>query len=154
MAGRPRKAAALKIIEGAPGHSPIELGPAPIEPIGPPPPYLSEEECEYWEVLSAEWGPILQSTHRPAFEHLCTQMALRDELQADVNRHGRYDEHNGKTVPSAAHRMLEDVRKDLFRMWQVFGVTPTTQGKVPGNSIKPHRARKGGLELLSGKGNE
>jgi P27 family predicted phage terminase small subunit len=90
MRGRKPKPTWLKIIEGKPGHRPLNANePIPKDPLGGPPDDLSEKQLEIWNhsVKAAPPG-LLTELDRYVLITYCVAAALHEEARAKIKQFG------------------------------------------------------------------
>lgn len=151
MRGRYKEPAALTLVKGAPSHRPIPIAAETGCDIGDPPAGTTKAVRKVWERLRHEWRLLLTDQDRAAFLAYCRAVVRHDRLERALNREGEFDFNGqGRMVVSAAFRAFKESERDLMKYYVLFGATPATRGRVPGKTMSPGEARRGGLEALTG----
>ena len=148
MAGRPKKPAAVKELEGNPGHRPIQEEPQ-FQAVKIPkcPTHLKGEARKEWKRVSQELfeAGLLANVDRAALAAYCTVWArwVRAEKELDEGKNKKLDEEVDTTRTglvletdkgyryqnpwvSIANKSMEDMKKFMAE----FGMTPASRGKV------------------------
>lgn len=90
MPGRKHKPTWLKLLDGNPGHKPInKLEPVPKDPIGPPPADFTAEQRAIWQHAIAAAPPgLITELDRQTLIGYCVSAALYEQARIRVNTHG------------------------------------------------------------------
>ena len=145
------KTAEVKLLEGSPNHSGMNLGPRKDEPVGECPKSESKEVKAIWKECSLDWELLLTIQDRAAFLMYCRTQSLYDETYKELSEDGTVDFNTaGRMITSARFSQLGELTNHLLRLYSTFGATPTARNRVPGKHITSAQARKGGLDLLTG----
>ncbi len=132
MRGRPRKPAALRLLQGNTGHRQVTFGPKFKDGFGSCPKHLAGEARKLWRQLAKELDEkgLSARVFRPMLEGLCYWYGEWRRCAQIVMELGETVETADGPRPRAEVRMGE-AAYSLFRSCcQEFGLTPASNGKV------------------------
>lgn len=146
MAGRKPKPTHLKLVEGLPGHrKPNKREPKPKRAIPSPPAHLPPAALVHWGYFSALFDGmgVLTGPDAPALERLCCLYQETIELQAVLEKEGRYYETRNKAGeimirPHPAAAQLADADRRFHSYLNDFGGSPSARVRVQTDKPDAH----------------
>jgi P27 family predicted phage terminase small subunit len=138
-AGRPRKPAALHVLQGTARkgrQNPRAPAAAPLEKLPPPPKGLSEREADAWRELARVVGPMRTTTAADmvAFRQMAITLAVIEEAREALNTHGQtysVETESGTVVRKRPEvEILASFKKQLSVELSRFGLTPADKERV------------------------
>ncbi|MCE9552622.1 MAG: phage terminase small subunit P27 family [Planctomycetes bacterium] len=132
MRGRKPKPAAIRALEGNPGHRALPEGPKPPVKLPEPPKELSPAAKRQWHRLGPKFAAmgVVAEVDELAFAQLCDSYSAWLSLLKTGRKNGPIVRVNGQPVPNPylvrADREAEKIRKLLVE----FGGTPSARARL------------------------
>jgi P27 family predicted phage terminase small subunit len=129
--GRKPKPTKLKLVDGNPGHTPVNKNePEPDPSLPPPPEWLEGKALELWEKKTPNLNEIGLVTTADAeqFAFYCAVTAEAQRLAVDVSEHGMTDKRTRRRRPEAVS--FENMVKLSKTLAAEFGLTPSSRSRI------------------------